>query len=136
MPATYSARFMIGRGGWRTETYTVPEGKRAVILSVVFYGWRESGQRVALYVHGITIDYWITPGVGVQRVSAPRFTAYQRETIVVEVQGIDCSYSIDGWLLSDPGQGEPDDAHNVITPIPHVGTLPGGPGTGTEEAGA
>ena len=112
----YSARFMSGRGANRTERFTVPEGRRAVILAFGATSWAATGSMAAqLKVHGIVI-FSVNLVSGQTQLKECRLTAYQRETIEMTVVGTDVTYHCDGYLLEDP-QADPDDAHNVITPF-------------------
>lgn len=116
MARPYSVRFMIGRGGHRIETYTVPVGKRAVVRSIAFTHWGDVSQNSYLKVHGILVFQLTATGALAAINREVRFTAYARETISVLIEGGDVSYGIDGYLLADQDD-TPDDADNVITPV-------------------
>ena len=123
MPAAYSARFMVGRGGNRRETYTVPDDMRAVIRHVTISSWDEPNLTAILRVHGIPVWSLINPGAFVARFEEVRWTLFQGETIVMEVFGTDASYAVDGFLFSDPN-GRPTDADNDIGPVLAARPLP------------
>jgi hypothetical protein len=116
---------MSGRGGNRRETYTVPEGKRAVVQQVSIATWDDPALTAILRIHGIPLWSVSNPGAFVAQFRACRFTAYERETIVWEIFGNDASYGVDGFLFTD-AIGTPDDAENVITPVLRGGVLPAG----------
>jgi hypothetical protein len=116
---------MIGHGGPRTETYTVPEGRRAVIRHTAISMWQpDAGALVTL--HGIPVLYFIAQGPRAFDFRECRFTLYERETIELVTFGLEVSYSIDGFLFSDD-DGTPDPADNVIEhhdlprPLPAAG---------------
>jgi hypothetical protein len=112
---------MSGRAGNRYETYTVPEGKRAVVTFVTTVRFSATGTpHVFLWVHGAPV-FHVAPGGALVTATPCRFTAYERETIKFELRGLDWGYSVDGYLLQDD-DGRPDDADNVIEVIP--GTRP------------
>jgi hypothetical protein len=119
----YSARFMSGRGASRRETYTVPAGRRVVVrhFSVLF--WTTAGQSAMLFVHGISLFYFLAPAANTAAFEEVRFTAYEGETIFVQTAGSDVAYGVDGFLFADD-QGVPDDADNVIEHLPLATTLP------------
>lgn len=112
---------MSGRGANRRETYTVPEGKRAVVRHAVLQIFQPAPHELYLKVHGIAQVSFVQGTMGF-RTWELRLTAYERETISVEVIGVDGAYAIDGFLFDDAGDGTPDDADNTIVPMP--GTLP------------
>lgn len=115
MSRAYSCRFMSGRGATRMETFTVPAGRRAVILSFGATGWAAgTGQAAQLKVHGLVI-FSVNLVTGVTQFIQTRLTAYAGETISMIVVGTDTTYTCDGYLLEDQ-QLEPDDADNVIGP--------------------
>lgn len=116
MAQPYSARFMSGRGATRTETFTVPEGKRAVVRHVVFHVWEQANCSALLRVHGIALTYYLAPGTLTYALFDVRYVAYARETISVQTFGNDVSYAVHGYLFADP-VGEPDDKHNVIVSV-------------------
>jgi hypothetical protein len=105
---------MIGRGGPRTETYTVPEGFRAVVRNTAICMWND-GAGAIVSMHGIDVLYFVAQGSRAFDYRDCRFTLYERETIRVLTFGQDVSYAIDGYLLLD-SDGTPDDANNVIEP--------------------
>lgn len=119
----YSVRFMSGRGSSRRETYTVPAGRRAVVrhFSVMF--WTATGQSAMLFVHGISLFYFLAPAANTPAFQEVRFTAYEGETIFVQTAGSDVAYGVDGFLFVDDS-GRPDDADNVIEQLPFAGQLP------------
>lgn len=106
---------MIGRGGNRRETYTVPEGRRAVVRFVQITSWDSPTFTAIFRVHGIPVWTVSNPGAFTPAFHEVRWVAYERETIVLEVFGLECSYSASGFLFED-GDGTPDDAGNTITP--------------------
>lgn len=108
---------MSGRGSNRWETYTVPAGRRAVVTSVSFSSFVQPDVFIYLRVHGIPVLSWPAPGSNSAFIAAVRFTAYVRETIEIAVVGTDLAYAVDGYLFFDD-QDTPDDADNVITPMP------------------
>jgi hypothetical protein len=125
MAQPYSIRFMSGRGGNRHETYTVPEGKRAVVRSIATYKWgTDAAAQVFFAVHGIPV-FQVPPGAPNVGPVQCRYTAYERETIQCSCYGPDWSYAVDGYLFADP-VGTPDDADNVITPTLRAEPLPAG----------
>lgn len=127
MPARpYSARVMSGRGGWRIETFTVPEGMRLVILHLSIIVWSAPGTVVFVWVHGIPVWYLSSQVVNEAHYQAVRLTAYERETVEIWVQGADVAYGVDGFLLDDP-DGTPDDADNTIRPWSRADPLPARP---------
>lgn len=115
----YSVRFMIGRGGNRAETFTVPEGRRAVVRHIHVVGWGLEPVDVYLQVHGIFLISTRVTGPQIPIDLELRETAYERETIEVLIDGPDASYSVNGFLYEDP-DGTPDDADNEIS-APLVG---------------
>lgn len=119
----YSVRFMSGRGTSRRETYTVPAGRRAVVrhFSVLF--WTVTGQSAMLFVHGISLFYFLAPAANTAAFEEVRFTAYEGETIFVQTAGSDVAYGVDGFLFADDS-GRPDDADNTIEHLPLATTLP------------
>lgn len=106
---------MSGRGGNRSETFTVPAGKRAVVLHVACLLWTASGQSVFLFVHGIPVWFLRNQVADEPHFVAVRFTAYEGESIRFVCAGSDISYALDGFLLADDTGGRPDDADNVVT---------------------
>jgi hypothetical protein len=119
----YSVRFMSGRGGNRRETYTVPAGRRAVVLHVTISTWDVPTLTAILRLHGIPVWSLSNPGAFVATFRPVRWTLYQRETIVMEVFGADASYAVDGFLFTDT-QEEPDDADNTIEPVVRAESKP------------
>jgi len=117
----YSVRFMSGRGSTRQEIFTVPEGKRAVVLhiaTVVFAAAASS--YCTVIVHGAALYYQpFAPGAYAGYFEAVRFVAYERETISCTVAGPDVAYSVDGYLLED-SVGRPDDADNEVIVYPRI----------------
>lgn len=127
---SYSARFMVGRGAARSETYTVPADHRAVVRFFSAIAWTlPAGVSAALVIHGIRSFYFAPTQVGQQFYSDVRYVIYQGETIQWLGYGGDFSYSVSGFLFSDPG-GRPDDAGNVIAPLPGAELLPAGSSSG------
>lgn len=116
----HSVRFMIGRGGDRTETFTVPPGRRAVIRSCSYQPWGGTQQQLLLEIHGIAIlTFFTAPGYSwadAHKTREGRWTAYAGETIRITINGSDTAYSLDGYLFFDDAL-EPDDADNVIAPL-------------------
>lgn len=130
----YSVRFMSGTNtASRRETFTVPDGKRAVVRSAFFRVGAIDQRWLYVYVHGIIVIYWQPTAAYSSVQYSPRWTAYEGETIVCEPHGGGFSYALDGYLLAD-SDGRPDDADNVIEPIA-AGTLPAA-ATGPEAAAA
>ena len=107
---------MSGRGGHRTETFTVPEGRRLVVTHIAFVTWAPEQCQVRVDIHGIQLLFVVLTTAGEAWTKDVRFTAYEREQVVTSVFGADMAYAIDGYLLQDHG-GEPDDADNVIQPM-------------------
>lgn len=112
----YSVRFMSGRGAGRRETFTVPDGKRAVVRHLSLLIWPAAGNSVFIYVHGIPVFYVLSQAPSEMHFEEVRWTAYEGETIETIVAGADSSYALDGFMFTDP-DGRPDDADNVITPV-------------------
>jgi hypothetical protein len=108
---------MVGRGGHRTESFTVPAGRRLVILHVAFTTWANEACQARVDVHGIQMWFLSLTTAGEFVAKAVRWTLYEGEHVVVSIFGADMAYSVDGYLLADD-DGEPDDADNVITPMP------------------
>ena len=119
----YSVRFMSGRGSHRSETFTVPDQRRAVVRSVRLFGFTAQPTQVDVRVHGIPVVDWIAPGAYTSLSLDCRLTAYERETIAVYVWGAEVTYALDGFLFVDSG-GEPDDAGNVIEELNLARPLP------------
>jgi hypothetical protein len=99
------------------ETFTVPEGKRAVIRTVSFQGGNTAGALIQLDVHGVPSFIWTSPGTWAHQDFETRYVAYERETIRVLTQLHTCGYSVSGYLFADP-VGRPDDADNEEFPSP------------------
>jgi hypothetical protein len=119
----YSARFMSGRGGNRTETFICPAGRRGVVRHLSFYRWDDTGTpSTFLYVHGIPV-FHVQPGGPKQFFGEVRFVVYQGEEVRVVLNGTDWSYEISGFLFADP-DGTPDDADNVISTFTRPAPLP------------
>lgn len=123
MADPYSVRIMSGRGANRKETYTVPAGKRLVVLHVAFVNWASAAASARCDVHGIPVLYRELTAAGQFVMTPCRFTAYAGETVVSYLYGTDMAYAVDGWLLYD-ADGTPDDADNVIDPIAAMQPLP------------
>lgn len=117
----YSVRFMSRRGTPQLEVFEVPEGYRAVVTHITCAFWGNPGEGT-LFMHGVALWYVTRPAAFTTVFEAVRFTAYERETIRFATTGVDVSYSIDGYLLTDP-DGRPDDADNTLLPWP--GAIPG-----------
>jgi hypothetical protein len=114
---------MSGRMGTGSETFTVPEGRRAVVTQLAYYRWGAgTNESSFLWVHGIPVHH-VEPGAAKAFYQAVRYTAYERETVKLAINGVDWSYSIDGYLFSDP-DGRPDDADNIMGGFPLLGPLP------------
>lgn len=111
----HSVRFMSGRGGTRTETFTVPEGKRAVIRHIAFTPFGAGGAGGFVKAHGIIVFWRAFTGANPTLSADVRFTCYAGETIAVVTEGTDTAYAVDGFLLDDLA-GLPDDRDNVIVP--------------------
>lgn len=107
---------MSGRGGNRSETFTVPEGRRAVVRSMSVLYWGAAGSSAFLYVHGIPLYYFVSLAANHVATLELRLTAYEGETIEMRLVGSDLSYALDGFLYADD-DGRPDDKDNVITPL-------------------
>lgn len=116
MSTPYSSRVMSGRGGNRKESFTVPEGRRLVILHVSVMNWADGSSSARLDLHGIQLWFLTFTTAGDSIRSSVRFTLYERETVEFFLYGPDLAYAVDGYLLRD-ADGTPDDAHNVITPL-------------------
>lgn len=117
----YSVRFMDGRGSSRNETYTVPEGFRAVVTNFSLGWWGFSGE-ASFFVHGSALLYYTRPAQFTSLFEAVRFVGYERETFQMRTVGADMSYHLAGYLLADD-YGRPDDADNTVTPT--ASTKPG-----------
>lgn len=119
----YSVRFMSGRGGNRTETFTVPDRKRAVVRHLSFVYWTGINDAGVLIVHGIPLYFGLGQAPRELVFEEVRFTAYEGETIACNVAGPDVSYAVDGFLFNDD-DGTPDDADNSIDNRAAIGALP------------
>jgi len=111
----HSVRFMSGFLTNEKETYTVPEGYRAVVRHLALVSW---GENAAAYltVHGAVVWILSLPAANDFFFQDVRFTAYERETISISLYTAQQTYSVDGFLFEDP-DGRPDDADNVIGPL-------------------
>lgn len=105
---------MSGRGATRAETYTVPEGRRAVVRHFAVFNWGAAGASAFLWVHGIPVFYVVFQASNEAKFAEVRFTAYERETIMLSTAGSDISYGVDGFVFTDH-DGTPDDADNTIS---------------------
>lgn len=98
----YTERLLTVKGttGWHVTT--VPDGKRAVVTSIVAVDTNNVTGHVQVELHGIMLALVIFPASFRQLSLQLRAVAYERETIqaFAGVAGIDLTVS--GYLFDDP----------------------------------
>lgn len=101
-PRVYSERLLTVKGttGWHIAT--IPDGKRAVVTSVVAVDTNNVSGHVQVEVHGMMVALVIFPASYRQLTLSLRAVAYERETIqaFTGVAGIDLT--VTGYLFDDP----------------------------------
>lgn len=102
MATVYTTRFLYTEGPGATKTYTVPDGKRAVVRSVFFMAYAAAGMTFWVTVHGITVVYWSNQAVTAYNSLDVRLVAYERETIQLLTTGPDARAMVTGFLFDDP----------------------------------
>lgn len=98
----YTERLLTVKGttGWHVAT--IPDGKRAVVTSVIAVDTNNVSGHVQVEVHGIMLALVIFPASYRQVSLQCRAVAYERETIqaFAGVAGIDVTVA--GYLFDDP----------------------------------
>jgi hypothetical protein len=98
----YSERFLQGEGVGVALTYTVPEGKRALVRSIAYAAQAVSGGQIWLRVHGVYTWFAFLPATGGGLSVELRQVAYERETITVSTYVVNIGFHVAGYLFDDP----------------------------------
>lgn len=102
-------------------TYTVPDGKRAIVTSLTVVNLGVSQAGASLRVHGLVVAFVSIQAAGLSQAWQLYCVAYERETITVTVGLAGMTVMACGFLFDDPvgkpaGAGPPGEMPGAVYP--------------------
>lgn len=118
MPSrVYTERFLYAEGTGKAYSFTVPEGKRAIVTFVAMFNSSTAQAELWLGVHGVYPLYFRIPESQGCRFEDVRLAAYERETVSIVTAGADTHVVITGYLFNDAVGDPPWAPGAAVKPI-------------------
>jgi hypothetical protein len=103
MPGVYTERLLQIEGTGQSRTYTVPEGKRAVLTNITLAKDQSAtAATVWFQAHGIWCWYVSLPVTPSAAALALKIVVYERETVVLQTGGANVGAHVSGYVFDDP----------------------------------